>query len=492
MSEYQAIARKFRPQFFKDVMGQDPVITTLKNALRLQRVAQGYIFSGSRGTGKTTLARLLAKALNCQQISSDYEPCNACSSCREIVSGSSLDVIEIDGASHRGIDDIRRINETIGYAATSAFKVYIIDEVHMLTKEAFNALLKTLEEPPPKVKFFFATTEPHKIPATILSRCQRFHLNRISFSQIVVKLQLIAKTLGAEIEEEALILLAQRAEGGLRDAESLLDQILSFEEGLVTANSVIAALGLMPRDLYFEIDCAGKEGNFAKAFAISDRLFSEGKELIVFLEGLTDHIRNLLVLTTAKTHPSFSYLAEEEKKKYIHSASLYSQEQCFDLLEYLIEAQQKFRTTFSKTALETILLHVMRSHFRLSAEQLVRRLQELEKAVQESEKAPPSIPTPNPNQNQSPSPSPIAKAPLVQQPSLPAPISSIKSKPSMTEDPTPTPADFGKKPAAVKKESVPSPLAKPVEEDKKQRPVYEYDTLLHFAAVELEGRLQKN
>ena len=177
---YQIIPRKYRPQAFSSIIGQEAIVITLKNAIRLKRLAHAYLFSGSKGTGKTTLARLFAKALNCKHLDQDGEPCNQCPSCLEITSGHSLDVLEIDGASNRGIDDIRQINETIGYApASGEYKIYIIDEVHMLTKEAFNALLKTLEEPPPHVKFFFATTEPHKVLPTILSRCQRFDLNRI-------------------------------------------------------------------------------------------------------------------------------------------------------------------------------------------------------------------------------------------------------------------------------------------------------------------------
>ena len=176
---YQVIARKYRPQTFADVIGQTAIVTTLKNALKFHKLAHAYLFCGCRGTGKTTLARVFSKALNCQKLTENFEPCNQCQSCLEISQGRSLDVIEIDGASHRGIDDIRQINDTIGYAPSSGkYKIYIIDEVHMLTKEAFNALLKTLEEPPANVKFFFATTEPHKVLQTIMSRCQRFDLSR--------------------------------------------------------------------------------------------------------------------------------------------------------------------------------------------------------------------------------------------------------------------------------------------------------------------------
>ena len=215
MADYQVIARKYRPQTFADVLGQSPIVTTLKNAIKKNRLAHAYLFCGSRGTGKTTLARVFAKALNCLQPTQDGEPCNQCTSCRGIVSGSSMDVLEIDGASNRGIEDIRQINETVGYATSSGkYKIYIIDEVHMLTKEAFNALLKTLEEPPAKVLFFFATTEPHKVLPTILSRCQRFNLSRISPQLIVNKLARIAKDLNAVAEEEALHMIATRAEIG--------------------------------------------------------------------------------------------------------------------------------------------------------------------------------------------------------------------------------------------------------------------------------------
>ncbi len=362
-----------------------------------------------KGTGKTTIARLLAKAINCQNPKGDLNPCNKCSSCREITQGSGLDVLEIDGASHRGIEDIRQINETVGYAATGNYKIYIIDEVHMLTKEAFNALLKTLEEPPPKVKFFFATTEPHKVPATILSRCQRFNLNRIPLPLIVKKLNYIAQQLAVEVEEEALLLLAQRAEGGLRDAESLFDQILAFEEGCITTQSISAILGLMPSEIYFEIDLAGKEGRFIKAFEIADRVFSEGKDLTFFIEGLITHLRQILLVKISGIHSNFITLTKAEKEKYLKNASFYSHEQCLDLIEYLLEAQNQLRiTAFGKIYLETILLHVMRSHFRLPIEQLVFQLSELEKLVNEKKSETPQSSSiySQPNQTEIHSPKP--------------------------------------------------------------------------------------
>lgn len=531
-SDYQVIARKFRPQTFKDVMGQEAIVTTLKNAMKFNRLAQAYLFCGSRGTGKTTLARLFAKALNCQHLTDEGEPCNQCSSCREITSGSSLDVLEIDGASHRGIEDIRQINDTVGYTAASGqYKIYIIDEVHMLTKEAFNALLKTLEEPPPKVKFFFATTEPYKVLPTILSRCQRFNLNRIPLPQIVVKLRHIAHQLKVEVEEEALRLVAQRAEGGLRDAESLFDQILAFQEGPVTVASVASILGLMPRDIYFEIDQAGKKGEFAKAFEITQRVFSEGKDLTYFMEGLIDHLRQILLFKLSGRHSPLLTLTESEKDQYERTALLYTQEQCLDLIEYLLEAQGQLRlSSFGKISLEAILLHVMRSHFRLSIEQLVYRLSELEQSVHSKQEPIPSGPSKAPQniaysppppqvKNVMPSVTPAAAhvvAAVIEPPAKPvvSPASPLAKPPSgpalglfdsfVSVDPTPTPADLGKahqatpqakpKPAPQsppQKMAIPAPAAS-VDNTEKKRPLHQYDTLLHFAAVELDGRLQKN
>ena len=281
---YQVIARKFRPRTFKEMIGQEPLVTTLKNAIRLGRMPHAYLFSGPRGTGKTSVARLFAKAINCESRTADSEPCNACPSCLEIQSGTSLDVLEIDGASHRGIDDIRKINETVGFSSLSGrYKIYLIDEVHMLTKEAFNALLKTLEEPPPKVKFLFATTEPHKVPPTILSRCQRFQLRRIPFPAIIQKLKWIATQIGIEVEDEALVLIAKRAEGGLRDAESLFDQLISFQEGKVTAASAADLLGVPSKEHFYRIDQAVSQGDPALMQAIANLVFQEGERSRFFL-----------------------------------------------------------------------------------------------------------------------------------------------------------------------------------------------------------------
>lgn len=514
MAHYQVLARKYRPQSFREVLGQEAIVTTLKNAIKMGRLAHAYLFCGSRGTGKTTLARVFAKALNCQAPTADGEPCNACSTCKEIGTGNSLDVLEIDGASHRGIDDVRQINETVGYASSSGkYKIYIIDEVHMLTKEAFNALLKTLEEPPAKVMFIFATTEPHKVLPTILSRCQRFNLSRIPLEQIIAKLKRIAKEQSIEIDDDAMRLIAQRAEGGLRDAESLFDQIIAFHEGQITAKTVADVLGIMPKETLFALDVAGKEGRHAAAFDIAHEIFSQGKDIVQFVESLTEHFRTLLLIKLSGPSAPFLSLSEGDKERYEASAALYTQEQCLSILDILVEAQNQIRfQTSGRIALEALLLRVIRTHQRLPIGFLVRRLAELEQAIQGTSTTPVASneipPEPAIPYKPVPKAAPIAKIAIHETPpeapippkATPAPVPppSLQrevSTASVTEDPTPTPADLGLKkipaPAAATPKSPLQPPATatppPVSAQKQNR----YDTLLQFAAVELEGTVQK-
>ena len=497
MAEYQVLARKYRPKSFKEVLGQDAIVATLKNAIAFQRIAHAYLFSGSRGTGKTTLARIFAKALNCLNPGSDHEPCNECASCKEIAGGHSLDVLEIDGASHRGIEDIRQINETAGYAASSGhYKIYIIDEVHMLTKEAFNALLKTLEEPPPKVKFFFATTEPHKVLPTILSRCQRFHLNRLSPELIIQKLQMIAAEASVKTDEDALRIIANMADGGLRDAESLFDQVLAFHQGDVTAANVASILGVVSNDTYFELDLAGKEGNLAKAFEIADRIFAAGKDVIHFVEGLVEHFRNLLLVKLSGAHSSFLSLSAVQRERYEASAKIYSQEQCLTILDFLLEDQQRIRFTSSlRIALEAILMRIIRIHHRVPIDIIVKKLAELEQLAAAGGKALPAVAqTP-----EVPPPAPIRVEKTQElfsaQPLIPPKIEPKKIvikeepvfepvvKPSLTEDPTPAAQEL---PRGAPQFS--AKVENRVEDVKTQS---RYDTIFQFAAVELEGTINK-
>jgi DNA polymerase-3 subunit gamma/tau len=301
---YLVFARKWRPKDFDDVVGQDHVIQSLKNALRSDKVAQAYLFSGSQGVGKTSCARILAKGLNCQSGPTE-KPCGVCSACVEIAEGRSLDVLEIDGASNRGIDEIRTLRENVKFAPLNGrYKVYIIDEVHMLTSEAFNALLKTLEEPPPFVKFIFATTQPDKVLATILSRCQRFDFVRLTSAKIVAKLQEISRAEGVTVKDEVLFAIARAAEGSLRDAESILDQMLSFSSKEVTLKDVVAVLGIIENEAFFNFAGAVIARDPAAALRVIAAVVGQGKDINYFLEGLLDYYRNLMVLKVVASEPS--------------------------------------------------------------------------------------------------------------------------------------------------------------------------------------------
>ena len=300
---YLVLARKHRPQTFDEVVGQDHVTQTLKNAIGSDRVAHALLFAGPRGVGKTSVARIMAKAMNCAQ-GPTTSPCNVCPSCEEITESAAMDVFEIDGASNRGIDEIRELRENIKYMPSrSRFKIYIIDEVHMLTAPAFNALLKTLEEPPSHVLFFFATTEAHKIPTTILSRCQRHNFKRISFEQIVVSLQQVCQKSSFQISEESLQLLAQEAGGSMRDALSLLDQIMAYSESTISHEEVLEALGAVDRKVLFDL-CGALLGNdIVSALNLLDDLYSRGYDLKRLYRQILEHLRHLLIVKLdTKTH----------------------------------------------------------------------------------------------------------------------------------------------------------------------------------------------
>jgi len=301
MSEYIVTARKWRPMLFEDVVGQSHVTQTLRNAIATQRLAHAYIFSGPRGVGKTTTARLLAKAINCRQ-PKEANPDNECDICKEITDGTSFDVLEIDGASNRGIDEIRDLRESARYApAKGKYKVYVIDEVHMLTKESFNALLKTLEEPPSHVMFIFATTEIHKVPATILSRCQRFDFRRIAIEEIIANLRAIAHEEQIVMDDEALMLVARKGDGSLRDAQSIFDQVVSLCGRSITHGQILQALNMVDQEVYFRVTDLIKAKDAKGVLALVDEILAQGHDIKEFLGGLLEHLRNILVARTTGT-----------------------------------------------------------------------------------------------------------------------------------------------------------------------------------------------
>ena len=293
---YLVLARKSRPQDFNQVVGQIPVVKTLQNSLVRDRIAHAILFSGVRGVGKTTLARIMAKAINCEQRAADGNPCNKCRSCMEIKADSSLDLYEIDGASNRGIQEIRELKEKIRFLPTSSkYKVIIIDEVHMLTNDAFNALLKTLEEPPSHVFFMFATTELHKIPITILSRCQRYELKRVSTKDLRAHFGRLAKEEDVLIEDAALNLIVRESEGSVRDGLSLLDQVFSYGEKEISVNDVVQVLGLVSRDVILDITSALLENNPGSALKALDETFHFGVDLKRFTADLLNAFRTLIL-----------------------------------------------------------------------------------------------------------------------------------------------------------------------------------------------------
>lgn len=360
---YLVLARKSRPQTFAEIVGQKPIVRTLQNALSQNRVPHALIFSGIRGTGKTTLARIMAKALNCEQ-GPATEPCNTCRSCREITGGASIDLQEVDGASNRGIQEIRELKEKIRFLPThSRFKIILIDEVHMLTAEAFNALLKTLEEPPNHVYFMFATTELHKVPVTILSRCQRYELKRLDHHELTTHFSRLAASEGFEIEPEAVDMIVRESGGSVRDGLSLLDQIFSYSGRQIQAQDVVEMLGLVSHQLVSKLGTALLQGDLAAVYRQLDTLYQHGSDLRRFVNDLLTWLRSVIVCKVSPNPGQLLEATDNELIELTKTADSYSLPTLTALFDLLLENLENItRSQQPRLALELAFIRAVQFH----------------------------------------------------------------------------------------------------------------------------------
>jgi len=445
---YQVIARKYRPQRFADVVGQEHVTTTLANAIASGRIAHAYLFCGPRGTGKTTLARIFAKCLNCTGgPKADYPDDDP--RVREITDGSSLDVLEIDGASNNGVEQVRELRDTARFApASGRFKIYIIDEVHMLSSAAFNALLKTLEEPPAHVKFIFATTDPEKVLPTILSRCQRFDLRRIPAALIVGQLDRIAKIEGVDAEPAALDAIARGAEGGMRDAQSTLDQLISFCGNRIVESDVLSMFGLTARSQLRTLAAAVIAADNAAILREFDSLARAGKDLSRLLSDLLSHLRNVLLWIVSKGDPSLIEAGEDEIRIVAEQAAGLDAESLTRVLDVLSSAESRIRDAASKRIfLEITLLKAAQARSAVSIDTVLRQLRALRDGL------PPVAATPT-----TPAPLPTASPAVTAPPPAPAPAPAPPPP-----RPAPAPAPVPQAPAAPA--AAPRPANSPLPTD---------------------------
>lgn len=416
---YQVIARKYRPQTFNELIGQAPIVQTLRNAIENNLVAHAYIFSGTRGVGKTTTARILAKALNCEK-GPTPTPCGQCPPCTEITAANAVDVLEIDAASNRGIDEIRQLRETVRYLpARDRYKVFIIDEAHMLTTEAFNALLKTLEEPPARVLFVLATTEPHKLPPTIHSRCQSFHFRTISFQEVLRMLEEVARKEEVKVDAEALAVMTRAAEGSMRDALSILDQTIAYCGKSISAAQVRELLGVVEDDVLHRLVDAIATQSSEGVVQLVDSLVRDGYNLQHFCREALRHIRNLLLVRIGGMAAELAEAAGAEKEKLEAAAAPFSEEDLLRFFHVLMTTEGELRwSPHPRLHLELGLLKLVQAERLVPLEEILAEISQAE-SIPSRPSPPPSRPAARSAQLSNPSPPAASAAPATRAPAPP-------------------------------------------------------------------------
>lgn len=383
---YKALYRRFRPKVFEDVIGQEQVITILKNQIKSSNIAHAYLFTGTRGTGKTSTAKIFARVVNCLD-PEDANPCNRCEVCEGILTESIMDVIEIDAASNNGVDNVREIRENVKYPPSKGrYKIYIIDEVHMLSTGAFNALLKTLEEPPSYVIFVLATTEPHKIPATILSRCQRFDFKPVKIKDIMGRLAYICNEIGIEYEEEALRLIAINSDGALRDALSILEQCISFSESILTYESIVSILGMVNYEFIFNVVNHIAKKDTSGVLTLINQMVMEGKDIGQLMKDLIGHFRSLLLVKMNVEVDEILSLPEERQELLRQQGKLFTMNQITSFIYSLSDIEGKLKySAHPRTLIEIAVVGLCSKEADDSLEGIIERVKHLERIIASGE-----------------------------------------------------------------------------------------------------------